>query len=239
VIDALAVAAERLGTDAKGVLARLGGPLGHAVRTAHGELARQDAGTRKRRRVEILARVRAAVPASVRAVHPSWIEHALEELPARAREALASGATTSVDVWLARYATAALPPTLDRDRDVLAWLGSIGADQFALALGEQARQIPALAAAAVRITQQPRVGQLGPTRAALARCRGVSLDDELALIRVGSRALAPHLAADLLARLRLVLLVPRPIGVVVARELRAHAATSFDQCPSWAALDAQ
>jgi hypothetical protein len=234
--DALAVAAERLGTRGHGVLARLGGPFGHAVRAVHGELGRLDVGARKRRRADVVARTRAPVPPGLRAVHPTWIEHGLAALPARARQALAAGATTPVDVWLARWATAALPPIVARDRDVAAWLANIGADQFALALGEQARKIPALVAAAARIEQSPRVGQLGPTRAALARCRGLSLGDELAFVRVGSRALAPHLAADQLARLQLVMVLPRAIGVVVARELRAHAATSFDQCPTWAAL---
>jgi len=225
--EALAIAAERLGEDATGVLGRLGGELGRAAPDARDQ----------RTRVEVLAAVRAPVPASLRAVHSTWIEHALGELPARAREVLAAGANDALDVWLARWATAGIPPVVEA-RDSLAWLTGIGADQMAFAIGEPARAVPALADAFARIDKPPRVGQLGPKRAAIARCRDVSLDDELAVVRVASRALAPHLAANLLGKLQLILTLPRPIGIVVARELALHAATSFDQCPSLAAIDA-
>jgi hypothetical protein len=110
---------------------------------------------------------------------------------------------------------------------------------MAFALGEQARAVPALATAIARIGKPPRAGQLGPQRAAIARCRDVSLDDDFSFVIVACRALAPHLAANQLDRLQLILRLPRPIGIVVARELAAHAATSFDQCPSWSAFDAQ
>jgi hypothetical protein len=150
---------------------------------------------------------------------------------------------------LARWATANVPamtetvlPPVAATNDaavVVDWLGRVGADQMAFALGEQARGIPALSAAIARIAMPPRVGQLGPQRAAIARCRDVSLDDDLSFVLVGCRALAPHLAADQLAMLQLVLRLPRPVGTVVARELALHAATSFDQCPSWAAIVAR
>ena len=240
--DALAVAALRLGDAGAGVLARLAGPIGHVTREAAAELARLDAGARKRRRAEVVAATRHPVAAGLRGVDASWIEAALAELPPRARAALATAVVDPVDVWLARWATAALPPATAATRDapaLLQWLTDIGADQFAFALGEQARALPALAAACARIAKPPRAGQLGPQRAALARCRDVSLDDEFAFVRVAGRALAPHLAADQLARLQLIRSLPRALGVVVERELRAHAATSFDQCPAWAALDAR
>ncbi len=237
---ARAVAAERLGDHAQSVLARLAGPIGHAAREAAAELARMDASTRKRRRAEVTALSRAAVSAGLRGVHPSWIEAVLAELPARARAALADGATDPVDVWLARWATSSFPSEAGDDaRYSIEWLVGIGADQFAFALGEQARALPSLAAAVARIDRPPRVGQLGPKRAAIARCHDISLDDDLAFVRVACRALAPHLAVDQVARLQLIRRLPRALGIVVERELSAHAATSFDQCPTWAALDAR
>jgi hypothetical protein len=227
--DVIAIAAERLGPDATAVLSRLGSIT---TPTCTAETAR------------------APIPASLRAVHPTWIEHALSELPARARTALSSPSTDPVDVWLARWATHELPPNMTNDRlpaiaamndaaVVVAWLGRIGADQMAFALGDAAESIPALAAAVARIGKPPRLGELGPKRAAIARCRDVSLDEDLSFVLVGCRALAPHLAANQLAELQLILRLPRPIGIVVSRELSLHAATSFDQCPSWAAIDAQ
>lgn len=243
IAEALAVAAERLGDHEARVLARLGGPLGHAAREAAGALAALDAAPRKRRRTEIAVLARAPVPAGLRAVHVTWLEQALGELPARARTAVAAASTDPIDVWLARWATAGLPPAMPADgRDAAAlveWIASIGADQVAFALGEQARGVPALAAAAERITKPPRAGQLGPQRAALARCRDVSLDDDLAFVRVGSRALAPHLAADQLACMQLTRRMPRSIATVVLHEVRAHAATSFEQSPTWSALQAR
>jgi hypothetical protein len=243
VAGALAVAAERLGRDASAVLSRLAAPLGHEARDALAALAVLDPAARTRRRAELAATARTPLPSGLRAVHPSWLEAALADMPARARTALATSSTDPVDVWLARWVTAALPPMPAEQgwlpADPLAWLSSIGADQLAFALGEPARAMPALAAAWERIQKPPRKGQLGPTRAALARCRGVSLDDDLALPRLAARALAPHLAADPLAQLQLIHSVPRPIGLVLARELAAHAGTPVDQAPAWPALVAR
>jgi hypothetical protein len=238
--EVLAIAAERLGAHRMGVLSRLGGELGDDARTAAGA---------RDRRAELVALARTPVPPALRAVHPTWIEHALRPLPARARAAVSSASADPVDVWLARWVTHAMPPVLDHPRlpavapsndagVVVDWLGRIGADQMAFALGEQARAIPVLAAALARIDKPPRAGHLGPVRAAIARCRDVSLDDDLSFVLVGCRALAPHLAADQLARVHLILRLPRPVGIVVARELALHAATSFDSCPTWAALAA-
>ncbi|HEY5927998.1 MAG TPA: hypothetical protein VIV11_40205 [Kofleriaceae bacterium] len=220
IADALVIAAEHLGDDAPRVLARLRG---------FGTPA-------QRPRSAVLAAVRAPVPLGLRHVDPSWIESALAALPVRTRTALTE-CNDPVDVWLARWATATLPP-ITEPRDGLAWLTGIGTDQMAFALGEAARAMPALRAACARIAKPPRVGELGPKRAAIERCRDVSLDDDFAIVRVACRALAPHLAADQLAKLQLIRSLPRPLGLVVSRELALHAATSFDQCPSWAALTA-
>ena len=222
IADAIAFAAESLGDDAARVLARVRG-LGAAS---------------GRPRAQVLATVRAPVPPALRAVHPTWIEHGLGELPERARTVLGTSARNDIDVWLARCATAALPPIVET-RDTLAWLMAVGADQMAFALGEPARAMPMLATAAVRITKPPRDGQLGPKRAAIERCRDIALDDELAFVRVASRALAPHLAADQLAQLQTILTLPRPLGLVVAREVALHARASIDQVPTWAASTAR
>ncbi len=235
--EALAVAAARLGDDAAAVLARIGGTIGHAARTAHAELARLAGDARTRRRAELATSVRAPVPPGLRLADASWLEDGLASLPSRARSAVSSSSAAPIDVWLARWATAWLPPMTTSDtRDaaaLLVWLAGVGADQMAFALGEPAKAVPVLAAAAQRIAKPPRIGQLGPQRAAIARCRGVSLGDELALVRVGCRALAPHL--DPLARLQLTRRLPRPIGLVVERELAAHADTPLDQCPTMTA----
>jgi hypothetical protein len=230
--ELLASIAQRLGADAAPVLSRLASIDVDAPPPA-----------------DLRALARAPIPASLRAVHPTWIEHALAPLPARARTALSSASADPVDVWLARWALHQVPPTMTDARlpavaatndaaVVVAWLGRIGADQMAFALGDAARSIPALAAAIARIGKPPRAGELGPQRAAIARCRDVSLDEDLSFVLVGCRALAPHLAANQLAKLQVILRLPRPIGIVVARELSLHGATSFDQCPSWAAIRA-
>lgn len=244
VAGALAIAAERLGRDASAVLSRLAGPLGHEARDALASITALDPAARKRRCAELATLARAPLPAGLRAVHPSWLEAALADMPARARTAVAAPGTDPVDVWLARWATAALPPMpLEPGSarrwppgEPLAWLSAIGADQLAFALGEPAKAMPALVAACERIERTPRKDRLGPQRAAIARCLDVALDDDLALLRVAARALAPHLASDPVARLQLIRSVPRPIGLVLARELATHAAAPVDQGPAWAAL---
>jgi len=148
------------------------------------------------------------------------------------------------------------PATLDelvrvRGDVLVEWLADVGADQLALALGaagEGARRaaISALAdrsrttadrvaRAAIRITAPPRAGALGPTRAAIARCKLPALDDD-ALVRIGARTLAPH--TDTLVRRQLALRLPRPRGLAVLAELRAFAAHPLASAPAWAALAA-
>jgi hypothetical protein len=250
--DALAVCAERLGTDATGVLARLAGAVGEEARAAAAELAAVDDRERRQRRAVFSAEARATGAQALRAVHPSWIEAALAGLPERARAATAGSQWEPIDVWLARFATASLPPmpaVARRPLDqvlvrpaphVLAWLSSVGADQLAFALGAAASSHPLLAAAAARIARSPRTGQLGPQRAAITRCRGVSLDEgERALVVVAGRALAPHLAVDPVGRLQLTRRLPRALGILVENELLAHASIALDQAPSTAALFAE
>jgi len=234
------------------VLGKLGGPLGDAARAAAAAVI--DRATR----VRWAATARTPVPAGLRGVHPSWIEAALVGLPDRARAAVASGGGGAVETWLARWATAAIPPmpvigearvtslasALRVDAATLAaWLAETGADQLALALGAAgggalvaAARIAGdlVARAAVRIAHAPRAGALGPVRAAIARCR-VTLDDR-ALIRIGARAIAPYVGA--LTRRQLAHRLPRPIGIVVGDELAAAARAPLDEAPRWDALAA-
>jgi hypothetical protein len=234
------------------VLARLGGPLGEAARAAAAERPAREV------RLRWAQTARTAVPAGLRGAHGSWIEAALAGSPSRARAAVAAGGGDAVDTWLARWATAAIPPmppitaarvaSLDSatrvDAATLeAWLEDTGADQLALALGAAGGSAVAaagrlvgdrLAAAAARIASPPRAGALGPIRAAIERCR-VVLDDS-ALLRIGARAIAPHTHA--LARRQLVHRLPRARGLVVGAELDAAARASVSEAPRWDALAA-
>lgn len=234
------------------VLARIAGPVGDAARAAIA--AAPDRATRAR----WSAIARAPVPAGLRGVHPSWIEAGLAGLPERARAAVASGGGDEVDVWLARWATASIPPmpaiTAARVTSVdsatrvdaatlEAWLADNGADQLALALGAAGAGAVAAAArivgerllqAAARIGVAPRAGALGPTRAAIARCR-VTLDDR-ALVRIGARAVAPYV--DPLARLQIMHRLPRPLGLIIGDELMTSAHLAVADAPPWAALAA-
>jgi hypothetical protein len=273
------------------VLARIGGRLGEKARDAAAELLIATVTERRTLRARVAAAARAPIPTGIRGVHASWIEAGLVGLPRRARTALASGATAGIDVWLVRWACSELPPlpavssggspgSIDAairlsGEALVAWLTEVGADQFAYALeavgpdavAEVAARVIGdhLHRAAARITIAPRAGNLGPTRAAIARCRGldhrrvsdtlvgVGVVDELAmthprmqpggdlvddhlLLRVAARAIAPHV--DSLARMQLAVRMPRPLGLVVHAELVAHASTPVDQCPTWPALAA-
>jgi len=79
-------------------------------------------GADKLARARALAVARAPLPVGMRAIHPTWIEAALEGQPERSRAVVAGVATRTsaagaragvldspVDVWLARRATAHLP----------------------------------------------------------------------------------------------------------------------------------
>ncbi|HEY5936829.1 MAG TPA: hypothetical protein VIU61_19405 [Kofleriaceae bacterium] len=241
------------------VLAHLGGPLGEAARAAASELAAQPDRKRRATRAAWAAIGRMAVPAGIRGVHPSWIEAGLAGLPPAARRAVATAAADPASVWLARWACSDLVPLPADDAcrppsglaelvrlpgdQLAAWLADVGADQLAFALaaaGEQAITQTArivgevLVAAAARIRVAPRSGALGPVRAAIGRCKVELADHGLATI--AARAIAPHV--DGFSARQLAVRLPRPLGLVVARELRQHRRVSPDQVPTWAALGA-
>jgi len=248
--DALAAAAVGLRDRAPEVLARLGGPLGEEARAAWA------AGTRRV--------TRGVLPEGLAGAHESWLDAGLAALPARARAAIAAArdgqaGAAPIDVWLARRACAGippLPPIVNARRrpaslaDALAlsaaqlreWLVGIGIDQLVFAVGPGAalddlvRRSPRAAASARRIHVAPRAGELGPRRAAIARSSG-ALDDTLPL-RIGARAIAPHVACVPLARAQLRCRLPVTWGTLIDHELRAHAGDALAHAPTWAALSA-
>jgi hypothetical protein len=208
------VIAEALALAGGDLVALLGGPLGEQARAVK----------RASKRAEMMARLRAPVPEGFRGVHASWIEAALAELPPRARSAVAAGGGDPVDVWLARWACAHIPPlppvraqAVRAIDDVVAlpdpgeWLRAVGRTQLDYALS--------LAQPGAR-----RRDELGPARAVIARCRG---GDELA---IGARTLAPHTSA--LQRMQLAVRLPRASNIL--REL--HATASVADGPTWAVL---
>ena len=212
----------------RGVLGRIGGPVGEAARAAAEALAALSDRDRRMQRAMSAATARAPVPPGIRGIDASWIEAALLDLPHRAREAVAGGKLDEVSVWLARWACAALPalPAIDPEAipalDTMtrlsgaalrAWLEDIGAEQLAFALGDPRAIAGAAAiigdrvlAAADRIAVDP--ARLGPRRAAIARCQ-VTLDDH-ALFTIGVRTVAPRL--DALTRRQLAHRLPRSLG---------------------------
>jgi len=254
VIGRVLAAATLVALGDREVLARIAGPIGEAARTAYDRLDAMEPEVRRDKRRTWSAASRAAIPPGLRGIDPTWIEAALAEVPAGARAALAAGASTETEVWLARWACSSLPPMGVIDPKLVwprelsdvsrlaapalhAWLEEIGADQLAFALGAHATNAASvfgarLLVAAARIGVAPREGALGQRRAAIERAR---VDpDPLALVKIGARALAPH--TDPLLRRQLVHRLPRPVGLVVARELRVYARTSADDAPALAAV---
>ncbi|MDB4960269.1 MAG: hypothetical protein JWP01_268 [Myxococcales bacterium] len=246
--------ATTIATADRTVLDRIRGPIGDAARAAFDRLAGQTAEQRREQRITWCAAARAPVPPGIRGVDPSWIEAALADLPARARDAVAEGASTAVDVWLARWACAEIPPMpsidplLIRPRTIVdlprlaapalqAWLEDVGADQLAFALGPHAPPAAAVfgdrvLAAVARVSSPPRAGSLGQRRAAIERARVEPGPGALAII--GARAMAPH--TDPVLRRQLVLRLPRAIGIGLARELRSHARAPVEHTATSAAL---
>ena len=86
-------------------------------------------------------------------------------------------------------------------------------------------------AAAARIAVSPRLGQLGSDRAIVQRCKGLA-DDDVRLVKIGARTVAPHL--DILVQRQVVQRLPRALGLVVRTELRAFARDPNGA--SWSAL---
>lgn len=244
------------------ILARLGGLLGESVRAAAGELAALPPAQARSRRAMWAAAARAPAPPGLRGVHPSWIEAALDGMPARTRGELASGPEDPVGVWLARRACAAFPPMpavrlVDRVgalEAVLAlpesllesWLENVGAEQVAvLAIASKTVELvqrqPGVAGARLRQAVHRvwpffRKDLLGYPVAQIARrCAGVPFVDS-GLLRIGARTIAPYVATRLLAASQLVHRLPRERGLVVDAELRAFASAPIESVPSWRVL---
>ena len=196
-----------------------------------------DRGADQAARARALATWRAPVPPGLRAVHPTWIEHGLAGLPPRAREVVAGVPASPADVWLARSATAHLPPMIVEPAlaalvaahpawklvdaiptaplaALVSWLEQLGADQLAFATSGRSRRFTA--------TSQ---------RAAIARCTGLP-KDELLHVKISARTLAPRLSS--LAAHQLAVRLPRPVGLLVHDELAAHRGGA--DVPVWPAL---
>lgn len=260
IAGALAAAAHRLGADGAGVLARFAGALGGEVRAAADELSKCDDLSSKRLRADWIAWARTPVPAGLRSIHPTWLEAELAGLPPRSRAAVAAaGGNDPVDVWLARWATAkfvAMPAVVAAARlvtpadlgsldsqVVLAWLGRVGADQLAYAVGAAAGgtsgspsglegfELPgAVRQAAERIRRPPRVGHLGALRAAIARCDRFRSD----LVRIGASAVAPYLTP--VVRQQVIARLPFGVGAPLGIAFDSGALTPLGHCPTWTAL---
>jgi len=236
-VSAIAAVVGKLGSDAVGVLARIGGDLGDEARAAIAAMAKLDARAQQAQRARWMAIARIVVPEGFRMIHPTWIEAALAELPATARAAVANLGTSPRDVWLARSAMAgfvAMPPSrakanVPSDLPALApealqaWLERAGADQLARAaqlaggeLRELAERDPVLQAALARISVPPRLDQLGSDRAVVERCTHVP-HDETRYLRIGARAVAAHLSP--LVQQQVIQRLPRALGVAVRVEL--------------------
>jgi hypothetical protein len=247
--EAIACAARRLGADADAVLARIGGRLGVEARASAAILAKLSPSEERMQRARWLATARLPAPLGARAIHATWIEAALTELPARARTAVAGGGDAT-DIWLARRAFAGFvampaPSTIARIPDELpalapdalrAWLERAGADQLARAAeiaGGDALALArtSLAEALDRIERAPRFGELGSNRAVLQRCAGIA-NDELRLARIGARVVAPHL--DDVVRRQIIQRLPRALGLAIRADLDGFAAAPH--LVSWFAL---
>lgn len=256
--------------DDPAVLARLGGPLGAAARSAHARhAALERAGKleeRRRLRAQWAAAARAPVPPGLRGVHPSWIEAALADLPARTRADLARGGLGDdggfdpVAVWLVRWACAELPPlpaadlagppaSLDeavrlRADDLASWLAEVGADQLALAIGAAgAAGREGLAAAAQIVGDRllrAAARIVAPPRAgALGPARAAIVRCRVALDDRALLVIGARAIAphtDALARRQLAVRLPRPLGLAVEVALEAFARVPVEQAPSWRAL---
>lgn len=162
------------------------------------------AGASKQDRARALAIARSPVPVGLRAIHASWIEHGLDGLPPRARAAIASVPANPTDVWLARWATAQLPSMIV-EPELAARVANHRA--FQLVDGIPTAPLQAL------VEWLARLGRTG---------------DELERVRAGARRVAPRLS-ELAAR-QLAVRLPRPVGLVVHRELIAHRG---DAAPAW------
>ena len=168
------------------------------------------AGASRAERARALAIARAPVPVGLRAIHASWIEHGLDGLPPRARAAIAQVPSTPSDVWLARWATAHLPSMIV-EPELAARVVSHRA--FLLVDGIPTAPLPALVQWLAGLGRDGKAG------------------DELECVRQGARLVAPRLS-ELAAR-QLAVRLPRPVGLVVHRELVAHRG---DPAPPWSTI---
>lgn len=225
----LAVIAERAGVGAE-VLERLGGSLGESARRSFAELSALGRLPRAQRVALELARAGSPVPATLRAMHPEWVEAALAAEP-EAKAALERGSLDEATVWLLRRAFGHLPrqaPAPAAIEAARSRLRRAGALALAVLLGGRR---PAIAAALAQLGDDGEVlrqvirelaaGELVAMelRQATRACRNVELRQEAALERIGVAALAAELAGERERWMAMCCFVPRAIGLAIAAQL--------------------
>ena len=257
---AAAAALLHAGGRAAAILARIGGAVGAAARAEAERLGALPRPARARALATRVAELRAPVPPGLPLVHRDWIDAALQGEGRRVRDILAGRVAVAppVLVWIERRTyggLAALPlpaegaplaPATLAHRPV-AWIEATlrraGLATLAHALAGAPR--PAVAALAARlgpdgaaliaaVTAPPATeAAVGSRRAATRRAAGIAVgDDPLAVLAIGARAFAPHVAGDPAARLAQRL--PRHVGLRLLAEVAAFADATDG--PSWEAL---
>lgn len=228
----LAVIAERAGVGAE-VLERLGGSLGQATRKSFAELSALGRAPRAQRVALELAKAGSPVPATLRAMHPEWVEAALAAEP-EARGALERGSLDEGTVWLLRRAFGQLPrqaPEPAAIEEARSRLRRAGALALAVLLGGRR---PAIAAALAQLGDDGEVlrqvlrelaaGELAEMelREATRACRNVELRQPDALERIGVVALAAELAGERERWMAMSCFVPRAVGLAIGAALAAQ-----------------
>jgi hypothetical protein len=247
--SALALAAvQAAGEAAPRVLARIAGAEGAAARA---EAARLLARPAAERAVE-LARLRAPRPPGLDEVHPDWRAEPVSTRTAPARvwaERRAFGHLVAMPAAAAEQVASAAELPHARADWLIHRLERLGLRQLAHAVAVAPR--PELAALAARLGARGKpfveaigrilelgdaaAGVLGPRRAAVARCAGLRVgDDAMALLAIGARAIAPHVAAagGDVAR-QIAQRLPRAPGERVLAELEGWAGAAVAEAPPW------
>ncbi len=222
-MSAIAAVAGKLGDEAERVLARIGGELGGQARAAFAALRALEPAAQKRQRAAWLASARMVVPEGFRLIHPTWIEAALAELPAAARDAVANLGGEPRDVWLARCAMAgfvAMPTRRVEVVQVAAELPALAPEQLQAWLERAGAEQLKRAAQIAGVDATPRSARaFGSDRDVIERCRVPA--DELRFIRIGARAFAAHFSP--IVRRQIAQRLPRALGLAVRAELNRPA----------------
>jgi hypothetical protein len=228
--ELLAVIAERAGV-AGSMLERMAEPLGGAARRRLAELRATPAGQRAGALAQVLARVSSPVPPTVRAVHPDWVQAALEAEP-EARAAMTAAELTPATVWMLRRAFGSFPlqlPPVEEAEQAWAELSRGGALALVAVLGGRRAAVAAAMAQlgeggeSLRVVaRELEAGHAGAMELTLATraCRGVELKESYALERIGVAAMGKEMAAERERWRALCWCMPRAVGLMIAERVR-------------------